>query len=358
MKLGAFMMPAHPQYRSPAEGHFHDLDTLQFFDRIGFTEAWIGEHYMMPGEPCPSPDLLLAQAFLTTNNIRLAPGAFMLPFHHPAELAHRICWLDHISGGRLMVGIGASGTTLDLEMFDIDYRAGVHREMTAESIAMMTHFWESDSPFEIKGKFWTVRRPTDQLHRSSGYHLSPLQKPYPPIGVTGLSPSSETLRIAGRNGWLPISFCFTPSYLHTHWEAVEQGANEADREPPSRSNWRVSCPIFVGETDADAWRLSVGGEMGRYFRDDYLPMLSGNNALSLLKHHPDLADSDVTVEYCAKHCWIIGSPETVRERIEEMQYLSGGFGVLHVMGFDHLDELATTRNSHNELSQLISSHFS
>lgn len=39
MKLGAFLMPAHLRYRSAAAGHFHDLDTLQFFDRIGFTEA-------------------------------------------------------------------------------------------------------------------------------------------------------------------------------------------------------------------------------------------------------------------------------------------------------------------------------
>ena len=97
--------------------------------------------------------------------------------------------------------------------------------------------------------------------------------------------------------------------------------------------------------------------MGRYFREDYLPMLAGNNALGLLKHHPDAPDSDVTVEYCAKHCWIVGSPETVRERIEEMQTLSGGFGVLHVMGFDHLDELETTRQSHAELARIVATHF-
>jgi alkanesulfonate monooxygenase SsuD/methylene tetrahydromethanopterin reductase-like flavin-dependent oxidoreductase (luciferase family) len=97
----------------------------------------------------------------------------MLPFHHPAELAHRICLLDHISDGRLMVGIGASGTNLDLEMFNIDYKSGVHREMTAESIAIMTRFWESDGPFEYRGKFWTVRRPADQMDKSTGYHLKP-----------------------------------------------------------------------------------------------------------------------------------------------------------------------------------------
>ncbi|MBJ9965638.1 hypothetical protein I7824_14815 [Burkholderia seminalis] len=66
-----------------------------------------------------------------------------------------------------MAGIGASSTTLDLEMFDIDHRAGVHREMIAESISMMLRFWESEAPLEIRGKYWTVRGPADQLHRSS-----------------------------------------------------------------------------------------------------------------------------------------------------------------------------------------------
>ncbi|MGP1101202.1 LLM class flavin-dependent oxidoreductase [Serratia sp. CY68630] len=48
MKLGAFLMPAHPRYRSLHDGHYHDLDTLRFLDKIGFDEAWIGEHYTMP----------------------------------------------------------------------------------------------------------------------------------------------------------------------------------------------------------------------------------------------------------------------------------------------------------------------
>ncbi len=357
MKLGAFMMPAHPRYRSVHDGHYHDLDTLEFFDRIGFEEAWIGEHYMMPAEPCPSPDLLIAQAILRTQQIKLAPGAFMLPFHHPAELAHRICWLDHISSGRLMVGIGASGTTLDLEMFDIDHQAGVHRDMTAESIDIMTRFWTSNAPFEYCGKFWTVRRPADQMDKSTGYHLKPLQAPHPPIGVTGLSVSSATLRIAGRNGWIPISFCFTPDYLHTHWKVVEDGAARAGRAMPSRNMWRVSRPILVAETDAQARKLAIEGEMGRYFREDYLPMIAGNNALGLFKHQSDVPDSDVTVEYCAKHCWIVGSPQTVHERIEEMQHLSGGFGVLHVMCFDHLDELEPIRESHCALRDIVATHF-
>ena len=102
MKLGTFMMPNHPPHRSFAEGHDHDLNYLSFLDHIGFDEAWIGEHYTLPREPCPSPDLLVAQALLVTKSMRISPGGFMLPYHHPAELAHRIVWLDHISRRALL----------------------------------------------------------------------------------------------------------------------------------------------------------------------------------------------------------------------------------------------------------------
>lgn len=256
-----------------------------------------------------------------------------------------------------MVGIGASGTTLDLEMFNVDHKAGAHREMAAESVEIMTRFWNSSRPFEYRGKYWTVRRPPDQMDKCSGYHLKPYQSPHPQIGVTGLSTSSATLKIAGRNGWIPISFCFMPQYLHTHWRVVEEGAALSGRAVPSRNMWRVSRPILVAETDAQAWKLALEGEIGRYFREDYLPMIAGNNVLGLFKHHPDVPDSEVTVEYCAKHCWILGSQATVRERIEEMQSFSGGFGVLHVMGFDHLDELLPIRESYRALQEVVATHF-
>ncbi|WP_080434781.1 LLM class flavin-dependent oxidoreductase [Burkholderia ubonensis] len=60
---------------------------------------------------------------------------FMLPFHHPAELAHRICMPDHISQGRLMVGIGASGANLELEMLDRCRRARCQRLTNRRGIA-------------------------------------------------------------------------------------------------------------------------------------------------------------------------------------------------------------------------------
>ena len=94
MQYGLFTMPSHPPERGLFEGHQWDRQTLRWADELGFSEAWIGEHHSAPWEPHPSPDLLIAQALTETRRIRLAPGGFLLPYHHPAELANRVAMPD------------------------------------------------------------------------------------------------------------------------------------------------------------------------------------------------------------------------------------------------------------------------
>ena len=84
-------------------------------------------------EPHPSPDLLVAQALKETQNIRLGPGGFLLPYHHPAELANRVAMLDHLSMGRLNFGVAASGLPSDWALFNIDGMSGENRDMTRET---------------------------------------------------------------------------------------------------------------------------------------------------------------------------------------------------------------------------------
>ena len=109
MQLGLFTMPSHPPECSLYDGHEWDLQTLRWADELGFSEAWIGEHHVAPWEPHPSPDLLIAQSLKETTTIRLGPGGFLLPYHHPAELANRVAMLDHMAQGRLNFGVAASG---------------------------------------------------------------------------------------------------------------------------------------------------------------------------------------------------------------------------------------------------------
>ena len=90
MKLGIFSMPSHPPERSLKDGHEWDLQNIIWADELGFEEFWIGEHHAMVWEPHPSPDLLVVEGFRQTKHIRIGPGGFCLPYHHPAELANEV----------------------------------------------------------------------------------------------------------------------------------------------------------------------------------------------------------------------------------------------------------------------------
>ncbi len=336
MRTGFFSMPSHPPERDLRTGYEFDLQHIRWCDQLGYEEGWIGEHHTAPWEPHPAPDYMVVEAFRQTENIRLGPGGFLLPYHHPAELANRLAQMDHLSQGRLNFGVAASGLPSDWAMFNVDGMGGENREMTREALDIILRLWSDESEFDYKGKFWNVSKPSEMF----GFlrpHLYPVQKPHPPIGVAGLSSRSDTLKLAGEHGFLPMSLNLSPGYVASHWEAVEEGAARAGRAT-SRADWRMVREVFVAETDEEAWKLSVGGPMGRMMDEYFLPLLGNFGFLEYLKHDLDVPDSDVTAEYCAEHNWLIGSPSTVAEKLEKVYDDVGGFGHLLVFCFDYADQ--------------------
>ncbi len=343
MKLGYFAMPSHPPERSLEDGFEYDLHVLRLLDEAGFQEAWIGEHHTAPWEPNPSPDLLVAAGFRETKTLRIGPGGFLLPYHHPAELANRVAFLDHLSKGRLNFGVAASGLPSDWAMFHVDGTSGQNREMTREALEIILRLWTEADPFTHAGKYWSVTKP-ETVFGTLRPHIKPFQLPHPPIGVAGLSKNSDTLKLAGERGYIPMSLNLNPAYVTSHWESVEMGAKRTGRTP-HRDNWRVVREVLVADTDEEAWERSVNGAMGRMMREYFLPLLSNFGFLEYLKHDPDVPDSDVTVEYVARHNWLIGSPRTVAEKLEKIWTEANGFGVLCVLGFDYSATPEVWRNS-------------
>ncbi len=341
MELGLFAMPAHPPERDLKQGFDWDLEVIRWLDELGYKEAWVGEHHTVPWEPNPAPDLLIARAFAETTRLRLGPGGFLLPFHHPAELASRLSMLDHLSEGRLNFGVAASSIPTDWSLFGVDPKA--IRPMTREALEIILKLWEGDEPFNFEGEFWKVSRPEPRLGIFAP-HLKPIQAPHPPIGVAGLSPSSDTLKWAGERGFMPMSLNLNANYLSGHWTAVEAGAASVGRTA-HRSDWRMVREVLVADTDEEAWRLAVDGAMGRMTREYSLKVVQAFGALPFLKHDPEVADSDVTIEYLARTSWLIGSPETVARKIEALHEQVGGFGVLLALGFDYLDSPQAWRHS-------------
>jgi len=351
MDYGLFTMPSHPPERSLYDGQQWDLQVLRWADELGFSEAWIGEHHTAPWEPNPTPDLLVAQALMQTSRIRIGPGGFLLPYHHPAELANRVAMLDHLSRGRLNFGVAASGLPSDWQMFNVDGMSGVNREMTRESLDIILKLWSSTEPFHYDGKFWKVDKPGEMFGMLRP-HIKPLQTPHPPIGVAGLSKNSDTLKLAGEHGFIPMSLNLNPAYVASHWDSVEVGARRSGRTP-DRRDWRIVREVFVADTDEEAWRLSVGGMMGRMYTEYFLPLLGAFGFKEFLKHQPDVSDADVTADYCGRHNWVVGSPRTVATRLEQVYHELGGFGCILLFCFDYADNAEAWHQSMELLAREV-----
>jgi len=351
MQYGLFMMPSHPPERNLFQAHQWDLDCLSLADELGYHEAWIGEHFTSTWEPVPAPDLMIAQALLRTKKIKLGSGAHLLPYHHPAELAHRVAYLDHLAQGRFLFGIGSGGLPSDYALFNVDGNAGQHREMTRESLDIILKIWENQGPFQYKGKYWSVNIP-DTMLGTLKYFLTPYQKPHPPIGVASVSSGSETLKIAGERGFIPMSLGMNSEYLASHWQSVEEGAKRTGKTP-SRRDWRIGRDVFVADSDEEAYEGAINGMQGRVWRDYLIPLFESSKLLHVFKHDHEVPDEAVTPEYLAQHLWLIGSPDSVEKKIRQLYQMSGGFGTLLWVIYDHMEDQAGWEKSMRLLAKEV-----
>jgi alkanesulfonate monooxygenase SsuD/methylene tetrahydromethanopterin reductase-like flavin-dependent oxidoreductase (luciferase family) len=335
MELGLFMMPLHPPARPLADTLDEDLELLVAADRLGYTEAWIGEHQTLAWEPIPAPDIFIGKALALTQHIRLGPGVVLLQQHHPAMVANRIALLDHLSRGRINFGI----------LLDIDGVRGDHQAMWQECIELVLKLWASDPPFHHAGKYWRVGIRKPRLEIGLGVIPRPYQKPHPPIGVAGVTPNSASHHYAGARGWYPLSINFAaPPTLRAHWANYAGGAARAGRTPDRRV-WRIARDIFVAETTAEARTYALNGAMARGFRQWLLPQYDGApERLAVFKRDPAMPDADVNVEYLVDNVWIVGDPDECARRLRALHDEVGGFGVLLALTHDWDDKARWLRS--------------
>src|ERR1051326_1859068 len=120
LRHGVFMAPFHAMNKDPTLLMQRDLELMEWLDKLGFEEAWIGEHHSAGFETISSPELFIAQVAERTKHIRLGTGVISLPSHNPLMVANRSIQLNHQTRGRVMFGAGPGLLASDAMMLDID----------------------------------------------------------------------------------------------------------------------------------------------------------------------------------------------------------------------------------------------
>jgi limonene 1,2-monooxygenase len=329
MRFGIFLAPFHPTGQSPTLALERDLELIQHLDRLGFHEAWVGEHHSAGYEIIASPEVFIATAAERTRHIRLGSGVSSLPYHQPLILADRFVLLDHLTRGRVMLGVGPGQLTSDAHMLGIE--ADEQRPRMDEALEAIMALLTSDEPVTMKTDWFTLR--------DARLQLRPFSDPLFDVAVAAsISPAGP--RAAGRWGIGMLSVAATMKagfdLLGHHWGVVEEQAAEHGRLA-DRRKWRLVGPMHIAETVEQAIEDVRFGlvDFDRYF-SHILPMspTGGSGDFDAILHF--LNDSGFGV---------VGTPDMAIEQIQRLvEQSDGGFGAFLLFGHEWANREATLRS--------------
>ena len=344
MKLGYFTMPLHPPQRAYVETLKEDREAILLADRLGFCEAFVGEHLTDTAESVTSCVAFLASLAHDTKNIRLGTGTLNLPNGHPLQLAAAVSMLDNLLEGRLIVGISPGGLPSDWEAFET---IGKDRKaMFVECINHMIGIWTGEPPYNIRGQFWNISTEKTMIPDiGQGIVPKPYQKPHPPIVVTAVEPFSGGVTEAAKRGWDPISANFLlPQWVKSHWGKYTEGCAAAGRKADP-ANWRVAKTVFVADDAATAREYGYGEQSPyRFYYKQLFFKLVRAGRINLFKPTKDTPDAEVTLDRVVESLVIAGTPEKVVDDLLAFRETTGDFGTLLYCGIDWVDAKLARRS--------------
>jgi limonene 1,2-monooxygenase len=326
LQHGLFIAPYHDVDESPTIALRRDLELVQHVDRLGFKEAWFGEHHSTGWETVGSPELMIAAAAEITKQIRLGTGVVSLPYHNPLMVANRIIQLDHMTLGRVMFGVGPGLLTTDATMLGVDIQT--QRNAMVEALEVILPL--------LRGEEVTAKSSWYDLNRAR-VHLLPYTHPHPEVAVaSAITPSGGML--AGRLGlgMLCVAATETQGFdvLGENWRVANEIAAEHGRTMDPRQ-LRLVAPMHIAET-RDQARADVAKGLPRWC--EYFDRVAPKGMGGLLDHGDPV---DLLINSGRA---VIGTPQDAAEMIAKLQAKQGDFGVLLLQAHNWAEWEATKRS--------------
>ncbi len=304
-------------------GAFRDaFAQIEAGERHGLDVCWLAELHVNPDRSVLAAPLNIASAVAArTSRMKIGIAVQVLPLCHPLRLAEEVATVDHVSGGRLIFGVGRSGFARTYEAYGIPYAES--RERFAEVLEILEKAFTEES-FSHEGKFHTFRN----------VHLvpKPLQKPFPEIRMAasaydtypGIGAQGYPILIAVRQGKI--------EELAPHIAAYREAWKKNGHPGEGRIYLRI--PVYIGETP-EAARREPEASIMPFYRE-----LGAQLARSVTtagvhdgasRGARGEALMNVTYEETLAQKVIVGSPDEVAARINELKATLGLDGILAEM---------------------------
>jgi limonene 1,2-monooxygenase len=330
LRFGIFLAPFHKPGINPTLALQSDLELVQWLDRCGYDEAWFGEHHSAGTEISASPEIMIAVAAERTRHIRLGTGVVSVSYHNPLWVAERIVQLDHLTRGRVMLGVGPGSLPTDGIMIGLSQSQT--RELLEQGLDIIMRLLAGDAPVTFRNDRWDLRE--------ARLHLRPYSNPLFDVGVAAVA-SPTGAKLAGRHGIGMLSVGATTAAgfdaLALHWNVLETEAR-AHGKQVDRSKWRLVGPMHVAPTMEQAAREVAFG-IAHWF--DYFQAVAA---------FPQMAVQGATEAEMIRFIndtglGVIGTPDMAAAQIERLWAQSnGGFGCYMLLGQNWADREATLRS--------------
>ena len=328
--FGIFLAPFHRAGENPTLAIARDLELVSHLDRLGYDEAWVGEHHSAGSEIIASPEIFIAAAAERTRHIRLGTGVISVGYHNPLWVAQRLVLLDHMTRGRIMFGAGPGSLPTDAAMIGIEQAET--RELLEQGFDIIMHLLTSEEPITFSNSRWDLR--------DAQLHLRPYSNPLFDCAVAAVaSPSGP--RLAGKHGVGLLSLGATQAAgfdaLALHWNVMEQRAAQFGQFA-DRAKWRLVGMMHCAETREQA-RRDVEYGIASWFR--YFQTVAG-------LPHMNLSGNEVheMIDYVSDSgTGVIGTPDDCKAQIDRLMTQSnGGFGTFLMLAHEWANTEATRRS--------------
>jgi len=305
-------------YYDPVRGHDlynQYIDGLVRCEELGFDGVCVNEHHQNAYGNMPSPNLIAAMLVARTRKLKVAVIGNALPFYGtPLRIAEEYAMLDTISGGRLIAGFVVGGSP---EYHSFNINPTTARARFNEAHDLIVQAWTRPGPFEFYGKYYQ--------HRYVNPWPTPLQKPHPRIWIPGVG-SLETMQFCARRRYAYMSIPFFS--FRTVKRMAGLFAEQCDKAGytvhPEQTSLNIG--IYVAPTDAEAWAKYEPPFW--YFQRNLLKGLidintpgytSIKSTIGMLQNLGDFVASCQTRDDLERGGFaVVGSPETVHQRLAEM----------------------------------------
>jgi len=300
------------------------LKLIEHYDRAGFRSYHIAEHHSTPLGMAPSPSVFLAAAAQRSKRLRLGPLLYITPMYHPLRVAEEVVMLDHMSRGRLELGLGRGASPIEIGGFGVD--PALAPEMNREATEVILKALTSEV-VNHEGKFYRYKNVRIAAH--------PLQKPHPPLWFAPTEPgrAADAARLKGNVVTL-IPNAGVKVLADAYRAAWVKDGNKAAELPLVG----VFRHVVVADTDAEAREVARGAY--RRWREHMEFLWDwGGVPFPLTQIYPDNLE---TLEGMAMG--VAGSPETVRRYVADSVAQTGVNYFVCDMAFGSLPYEASARS--------------